>query len=442
MQNFIAQQMVMEMLGAVAYVAMAFALHDFYVATEPVLLRWRLGLVALLLLAGALVQVGMLLAGYFGQPAAVAFLQGLAGVCLAGVAAAFWPVVARLKRRRVQVVNRRLLQRVQRAEAAAVAARGWLDLAEQSGHVGHWQLMLPENRLVWSDEMFRIHGLWRAHYVPRLQSALAAFHPADGRRVAALLQEMAARRERLEVAARLRRPDGEIRHVILRGSAALGAAGEVMSLQGVMVDVTEPRRAEARLLPHAALRDLPLEDNVTGLADRRQFDLSLGYEFKRAVRSRKPLGLVLVEIDQFDSFCAHYGALEGDACLRAVAQAVQAVPRRTGDVVARHEGTRIAVLLPLADAAGARRVAAQILEAIRALALSHAGAVASPHAGQGERILSVSCGAAAFVGMEDLYNPLELTRRANHALGEAKAAGGGRVAGYDEVVYSAAARWE
>jgi hypothetical protein len=44
--------------------------------------------------------------------------------------------------------------------------------------------------------------------------------------------------------------------------------------------------------------------------------------------------------------------------------------------------------------------------------------------------------------MEDLYNPLELTRRANHALGEAKAAGGGRVAGYDEVVYSAAGRWE
>ena len=62
-----------------------------------------------------------------------------------------------------------------------------------------------DNRLIWSDEMYRIHGLWREHYTPRIESALAAFHPVDGKRVGALLQETVARRGQLEVAARLRR---------------------------------------------------------------------------------------------------------------------------------------------------------------------------------------------------------------------------------------------
>jgi diguanylate cyclase (GGDEF)-like protein len=140
------------------------------------------------------------------------------------------------------------------------------------------------------------------------------------------------------------------------------------------------------------------------------------------VRSRKPLGLVLLDIDHFRAFNDHYGELDGDTCLRTVAQAVQAVPRRTGDVVARYEGAQITVLLPLADAAGALRVATLIFEAIRALGLPNA-AVASAQ-------LSCSFGAAAFVGLDDLYNPLELTRRASQALAEAKAAGGNRVCSF------------
>jgi diguanylate cyclase (GGDEF)-like protein len=98
------------------------------------------------------------------------------------------------------------------------------------------------------------------------------------------------------------------------------------------------------------------------------------------------------------------------------------VPRRTGDVVARHEGSVIAVLLPLADEAGAQRVAATIFEAIRVLAL--------PHAGLASRRLTVSCGAAAFAGLDDLYNPALLTRRAGEALAAAQAAGGNRVRAY------------
>jgi diguanylate cyclase (GGDEF)-like protein len=418
--------MISFMLGAIAYLAMAFAANDVFAATEIVPRRQRRAVLAVLL-SGAVVQVALLMAARRGELAVVPFLRGVAALALALVPAVFWPVAARLRRGRVRVLNRRLTQRAERAEAMALAARQWLGLAEQAAHIGHWQLTVPDNRLIWSDEVYRIHGLWREHYQPRIESALAAFHPADGKRVGELLQEAVAHAGKFELSARLRRPDGEIRQVLLRGLASLDANGRVDALNGVLLDVTEPRRAALQLLPHAALREVALEDALTGLADRQQFELSLGYEFKRAVRSRKPLGLVLVDIDHFRALNAHYGKFEGDAALRAVAQAVQAVPRRTGDVVARFDGAQIAVLLPLADAAGARRVGAQILEVIRAMGLPNAGHISG--------LLSVSVGAAAFVGMDDLYNPLELTRRGVRALGEAKAAGGNRVQAYEAAEY-------
>ncbi len=417
--------MIANAFGAIAYIAMAVAVNEMFAATESSVLGQRRRVLLAALAAGALVQLLLGLAAYFNFPSVVPGLQMAAAVCLVSIPLNFWPVVARIKARRLRVLNTRLSARAQRAEASVTALHAWLALAEQSGHVGHWQLTVAENQLLWSDEIYRIHGLWREHYKPRIETALAAFHPVDGKRVGVLMREALATQGHFEVAARLRRPDGEIRHVIMRGAAALDSGGHVESLNGVMVDVTEPKRAEARALPHSPARDQPLEDDLTGLADRRQFDLSLGYEFKRAVRSRKPLGMVLLEIDHFRAFTAYYGLLDADACLRMVAQAVQAVPRRTGDVVARYGDTEIAVLLPLADAAGAQRVAMQILEAVRALGL--------PNAGHESGALTVSCGAAAFVGMDDLYNPLELTRRAARALADAKDSGGNRICGYREV---------
>ena len=414
--------MITEMLGAIAYLAMAFAVNDLFIATEDSVFGRGPKVVLGVVLSGAAVQVALLLAGYFGFGLAVPALQAASAVCLLAVPASFWPAVKRIKAGQLRILNRRLLARAERAESDAAASRKWLQLAEQSGHVGHWQLTVPDHKMTWSDEIYRIHGLWREHYSPRLETALAAFHPVDGKRLGALLEEAEENKGRFEVACRLRRPDGEIRHVILRGAAQVGPHGWVEALNGVMVDVTEPRRAGNRLLPHAALRETPLEDSLTGLADRKQFDLSLSYEFKRAVRSRKPLGMVLLEIDHWRAFTAHYGNMEADACLRTVAHAVQGVPRRTGDVVARYGTAEIAVLLPLADAAGAVRVAGFVAEALRALGL--------PHAGHESGLLTFSIGAAAVVGMDDLYNPLELTRRATSALVEAKANGGNQVRSY------------
>jgi diguanylate cyclase (GGDEF)-like protein len=416
--------MIINALTAIGFLAIAAAVNDLFTATGTSVLQDRRGALMLAALTGALMQLGLMLAIPYGIAPLDQALDIVSRLSFLALPALFWPSIRRIRHGHMHIVSRRLLTRAQRAEAAAQAARNWLDMAEQAGHVGHWQLTVPDNRLIWSDEMFRIHGLWKEHYRPDVETALAGFHPLDGKRLAALLQDVAGRGGAFDVAARLRRPDGEIRHVIMRGQAVQDWLGAVTLVNGVMVDVTEPKQAGNRPPAHAgALEGVAAEDPLTGLADRRQFDASLGYEFKRAVRSRKPLGLVLIEIDEFHKFSTFYGPRQADMCLRNVAQAVQSVPRRTGDIVARYGETEIAVLLPLADAAGALRVAAYIMEAIRALGLTDAGRETG--------MLTVSCGAAAFT-MDDLYNPLELTRRAARALADAQLYGGDRACAYRE----------
>lgn len=411
--------MIANLFGAIAYIAMAGAVNDLYTATECSILGPRAGFILFVTVLGAVIQMLVVTSSYLGLSAVQPVLNLVASILLLALPFGFWPTVSRLKHGHVNVWGRRLMHRAVRAEVVAKVASKWLELAEQNGHVGHWQLSIPDRRLEWSDEVFRIHGLWRDHYAPRIDSALAAFHPVDGKRIAQLLENVVAELGQFEVAARLRRPDGDIRHVVLRGWAQVDAIGMVEFVAGIIVDVTESKRAESKLPLHVAGGEAVVEDAVTGLADRRQFDLSLGYEFKRAVRSRKPLGLVLLEVDHFKVFQCHYGASIADECLRNVARAVQAIPRRTGDIVARYDETRMAVLLPLADAAGAFKVGAAILEVVRALGL--------PNAGNDPDLLTISCGAAAFSGMDDLYNPLELTRRATNALGDAQEAGGNNV---------------
>lgn len=422
--------MIINVLMAIGFLAVACAVNDLFSATETTVLQRRRAGLMVAALTGALMQVSLIVAAPYDI---ALFDQGLGAVSTMAFVALpvlFWPSIRRIKQGEMKVVKRRLAERTRKAEEDARAAKAWLNMAEQAGHVGHWQLTVPDNRLIWSDEMFRIHGLWKEHYRPNIETAMAAFHPLDGKRLAALLQDVAVLGGEFDVAAQLRRPDGEIRHVIIRAQAVLDWTGMVELVNGVMVDMTEPKRAESRPPSHAGALDGTVgEDPLTGLADRRQFDASLGYEFKRAVRSKKPLGLVLIEIDQFYQYGTHYGARQADICLRNVAQAVQGVPRRTGDMVARYGETEIAVMLPLADGAGALRVATQIMEAVRALGLTDAG--------RDNGMLTVSCGAAAFT-MDDLYNPMELIRRAERALAEARLYGGDRACGYYEPEYAGA----
>ena len=101
-------------------------------------------------------------------------------------------------------------------------------------------------------------------------------------------------------------------------------------------------------------------DGVTGIPNRRRFDEIMSLEWRRAIRSSQPLSLIMCDIDYFKNYNDTYGHLEGDACLRKVANKLCDLLKRPGDLVGRWGGEEFACILPETDIIGAMTVAERI----------------------------------------------------------------------------------
>ena len=116
------------------------------------------------------------------------------------------------------------------------------------------------------------------------------------------------------------------------------------------------RRAEAE----ERLEELATTDALTGLRNRRKFDTSIEIEWRRAVRQRRPLALLMIDADHFKTFNDTYGHQAGDEVLIGIAICISDSVRRAGDCVARYGGEEFAVLLPDSSPAQAFAVAETI----------------------------------------------------------------------------------
>src|SRR5258708_10506734 len=105
-------------------------------------------------------------------------------------------------------------------------------------------------------------------------------------------------------------------------------------------------------LKHARdlLESLAMIDAVTGIANRRRFDEVLAQEWNRAVRSGSSPSIGPAGPDFFKKLNDAYGHARGDVCLRAVAQALHGVARRSSDLVARYGGEEFGLIVPESDA--------------------------------------------------------------------------------------------
>jgi len=119
-------------------------------------------------------------------------------------------------------------------------------------------------------------------------------------------------------------------------------------------------------------------DGLTGLSNRRRFDQFLDLEWRRGLRSRSPLSLILMDIDYFKAFNDSEGHLAGDDCLRRIAEVLEVGAHRAGDLVARYGGEEFVCVLPDTDESGARAVAEQIQSLIVDLALPHRSSSVAP----------------------------------------------------------------
>lgn len=97
---------------------------------------------------------------------------------------------------------------------------------------------------------------------------------------------------------------------------------------------------------NSELLQLSNQDSLTLLPNRRKFDEALNIEWKRCERSKKPLTLVIGDLDFFKQYNDQYGHQKGDHCLRAIASLWGKCFSRPADLAARIGGEEFAIILP------------------------------------------------------------------------------------------------
>jgi diguanylate cyclase (GGDEF)-like protein len=193
------------------------------------------------------------------------------------------------------------------------------------------------------------------------------------------------------------------------------------------LDLAKLRLAEERLKQEKGkaeemaekLLAISTQDGLTGIANRRHFDDFLAKEWNRAVRSRKPLSLILCDIDYFKAYNDLYGHQDGDKCLLRIAHTLDQYARRSGDLAARYGGEEFAIILPETNLANASDIAGQIRNAVQEIAMPHG-------ASETDNIVTASFGVATVIPNRSQQSRM-LVALADKALYEAKQKGRNQV---------------
>ena len=182
----------------------------------------------------------------------------------------------------------------------------------------------------------------------------------------------------------------------------------------------ELKLARDRLLALAAT------DGMTGLFNRRAFDVALERECKRLARMHAPLTMIMIDVDFFKAFNDCYGHVAGDDCLRQIANELIDAMQRPADFVARYGGEEFVCILPETALSGGIEVVERIQGGIRRLAIPHSASLVAPS-------VTVSFGVVTGVCKHDVDGEA-LLRAADACLYEAKVGGRNRAVARDGIL--------
>ncbi len=197
--------------------------------------------------------------------------------------------------------------------------------------------------------------------------------------------------------------DGGVRHCLIQISDVSVAVGRERQL-----------REQAMVL-----RSQTFSDGLTGIANRRHFDMAIEKELRRSKRTGAALSLLMIDIDYFKAYNDHYGHQLGDECLIKVADTLSKLLQRPTDLIARYGGEEFAVILPDTDASHAVSVAEMMRAKMVELAIAHVDSASARH-------VTVSIGIATRCPQHAVEVP-QLIGSADRALYAAKRAGRNKV---------------
>jgi diguanylate cyclase (GGDEF)-like protein len=167
------------------------------------------------------------------------------------------------------------------------------------------------------------------------------------------------------------------------------------------------------------LSRLAVLDELTGIANRRFFNMVLEQEWGRSMRAVLPLSLILIDVDHFKNYNDHYGHQKGDECLCRLSNQFKALTKRPGDQVARYGGEEFVIILSHTETHGACAVAERLRRAVEEMQLEHPCSPVGDH-------VTISLGVATAIPARHTPSRV-LVAAADEALYEAKRNGRNQV---------------
>lgn len=204
-------------------------------------------------------------------------------------------------------------------------------------------------------------------------------------------------------------------------------------LIGAIFDYAEAYQQEVRAMINEHLLEveqfnrrlehLSITDGLTGLYNHKYFQDVLSMEIKRVERYRRPLSLIIFDIDNFKDFNDTYGHSKGDEVIQKIAEILQDETRAI-DIAARYGGEEFVMILPETDAKQARMVAEKVRRFVRGHSFS---------AGEGKKVyISLSAGVAEV--KEYPVDKATLIEQADKAMYQAKRMGRDRVLAFADII--------
>ncbi len=247
-----------------------------------------------------------------------------------------------------------------------------LSEAQSVAHIGSFEWDVVENRVSWTDELYRIYGLAPQAFGATLEAFLERVHPADRDAVRDGLAGALERGKPVRTRERILRPDGEVRTLSTRAMVVNDEIGTPQRLIGVCHDITDSerqraaRRAAAKAARRASerLAHATTHDALTGLPNRALLVDRLEQALERGAHGGTETAVLYIDVDRLKRVNRSLGYHAGDELLRLLAERVRATAGPL-DTVARFGADEIVVVSEV-DERGARELAGRIAAAIRA----------------------------------------------------------------------------
>jgi PAS domain S-box-containing protein len=148
-----------------------------------------------------------------------------------------------------------------RTEDQLLKQQELLRQAEEIAHLGSWDLDLETNKLLWSDEIFRIYGYVPQSFEPALPFYFETIHPEDRVLLKNAMREATEEAKSFALTCRIFTLDGELRYLHTRGKAIKDAAGKICRVVGTVQDATAQKTLEAELRKRNYLMRTQFETN-------------------------------------------------------------------------------------------------------------------------------------------------------------------------------------